>query len=174
MRRVLFTIFLMWMLIAVLALFSVLGRVFSARRAPAPVDSGNADRLIPAVTAEIDIGRQQEAYPFLRSGNWLAASDPVAAVEQYLRAWAAGDAATMKDLVCLARQADIESQVNVFKGYTEVTLVGPDCQLEGGSDVVRCQGKIAAFAGDKWAEFPLGAYQVALENDVWKWCGEVR
>ncbi len=174
MRRVLFTIFLMWMLIAVLALFSVLGRVFSARREPASVPSDITDSLIPAVTAEIDIGRQHEAYPFLRSGNWLAGSDPVATVEQYLRAWAAGDADTMKSLVCMARQAEIESQVNVFKGYTEVTLVGADCQLEGGSDVVRCQWKIAAFAGNKWAEFPLGAYQVALEDDVWKWCGEVR
>jgi hypothetical protein len=55
-----------------------------------------------------------------------------------------------------------------------VTLVGADCQREGESDVVRCQGKIAAFAGDKWAEFPLGAYQVVLENDVWKWCGGIR
>jgi hypothetical protein len=174
MRRVFFTIFLMWMLIVTLVIFSLLSNAFSAAKKRALPASGDENNPIPSVTVGIDVARQAEAYPFLRSGNWLAASDPVSTVNQYLRAWAAGDAAAMKGLVCAGKQADIESQVNVLKGYTEVTLVGADCQREGESNIVRCQGKVAAFAGDKWAEFPLGAYQLVQENDTWKWCGEVR
>lgn len=174
MRRVLFTIFLMWMLIVTLVIFSMVSKAFNAGKKPPTPASGEGDSSIPPATVGIDVSRQDEAYPFLRSGNWLAGSDPVETVNQYLQAWAAGDAEAMKSLACAGKQAEIENQVNVFTGYTEVTLVGAACQREGGSDIVRCQGKVAAFAGDKWAEFPLGAYQVALENDVWKWCGEVR
>ncbi len=174
MRRVLFTIFLIWMLIVTLVIASLLTKAFTAGKKRALPASGDENSFVPTATVAIDVSRQDEAYPFLRSGNWLAASDPVSTVNQYLQAWVAGDGEAMKGLTCLAKQPDIQSQVDVFKGYTDVTLVGADCQREGESDIVRCQGKVAAFAGDQWAEFPLGAYQVVQENDVWKWCGEVR
>jgi hypothetical protein len=105
------------------------------------------------------------------AGGDSGAGDPAEAVERYLQAKIAGDADGVRALLCSAKEADLDMEAGSFAAV-EARLEDMDCQRDGDTDVVRCQGKIVATYGTEDLDFPLSAYRMVLEGGVWKWCGE--
>jgi hypothetical protein len=99
-------------------------------------------------------------------------SDPAESVEKYLQAKVEGDATQIRSLLCSEMESVLERESRTFESVSGVTLDGMDCQRDGESDVVRCQGKIVALYGAEETEFPLVSYRVVQEDGEWKWCGE--
>ena len=66
----------------------------------------------------------------------------------------------------------LERESRTFESVSGVSIEGMDCQQEGESSVVRCQGKIIALYGTEETEFPLVSYRVVEEDGEWRWCGE--
>lgn len=97
--------------------------------------------------------------------------DPADAVEKYLTAKIAGDAAGVKALLCSAMEADLDREANSFAAV-DATIEAMDCQRDGTTDVVNCAGRIVATYGTEKLEFPLTSYAIVQEGGEWKWCGE--
>jgi hypothetical protein len=102
----------------------------------------------------------------------VAAGDPAPVVERYFQAKVAGDAETIRQLLCSEMEQEFERQMHSFDSVSQVSIQGLSCQRRGSSSVVDCQGKIVALYGAEQTEFPLGAYRIVLEDGQWKWCGE--
>lgn len=98
--------------------------------------------------------------------------DPAQTVERYLQAKVAGDAETIRRLLCTEMEADFEREWQSFSGVSEAHLEGMACLYESVRDTVRCQGKIVAAYGAEESQFPLGVYRVVWEDGEWKWCGQ--
>ncbi|HEX2623603.1 MAG TPA: hypothetical protein VHL11_25760 [Phototrophicaceae bacterium] len=99
------------------------------------------------------------------------ANDPaVLAVEAYLQAKITGDDDLIRPLLCSALEADFETEASSFDDV-KASIEGMTCQRDGDTDVVRCEGKIVAEYNGENTDFPLGAYHVAQDDGVWKWCG---
>lgn len=102
------------------------------------------------------------------------AGDPAEAVQQYLEAKVAGDAAAIGRLLCSALESTLDQEVNTFRSVSDVKLDGVSCARVGDSDRVKCDGKITAQYGAEQTEFPLETYRVVEEDGAWKWCGEAQ
>ena len=100
------------------------------------------------------------------------AGDPAQVVEQYLQAKVDGDAARIRDLLCLPMQADLDREAASFASVTDVRIENMTCSYSAGSDIVQCSGDIVALYGTEDTHFPLTNYQVVQEDGEWKWCGE--
>ena len=98
--------------------------------------------------------------------------DPAAAVERYLQAKIEGDSETLRQLLCLPMEADLQREAASFASVTEVEIEGMACERVGDSDTVQCSGEIVALYGTENASFPLTTYRVVQEDGEWKWCGE--
>jgi hypothetical protein len=98
-------------------------------------------------------------------------SDPSKTVEQYLQAKVAGDADTMRRLLCSEMEADLDREMASFASV-DAKIEDMTCQQDG--SVVRCSGRIVAVYGTENTEFPLSSYRVLQEDGEWKWCGEAR
>jgi len=101
-----------------------------------------------------------------------SAGDPADTVERYLTAKVAGDADTVRALLCSAMESARDREANAFTSVTGAEIEGMECQRAGESDVVTCTGTIKAVYGTEAAEFPLASYKVVQEDGEWKWCGE--
>ena len=100
------------------------------------------------------------------------ASDPAENVEEYIQAKVEGDAVQIRALLCSEMESLLERESRTFESVSGVSIEGMDCQREGESNVIRCQGKIVALYGTEETEFPLVSYKVVGEDGQWKWCGE--
>lgn len=101
-----------------------------------------------------------------------SAGDPVESVEKYMQAKAAGDADTIRQLLCSEMESVLERESRTFESVSDVRIEGMACQRAGDSDVVSCTGNIVATYGTEDTEFPLASYRVVQEDGEWKWCGE--
>lgn len=99
-------------------------------------------------------------------------SDPAETVENYISAKVEGDVVQIRALLCSEMESVLERESRTFESVSGVSIEGMDCQQEGESDVVRCQGKIIALYGTEETEFSLISYRVVEEDGEWKWCGE--
>ena len=100
------------------------------------------------------------------------AGDPAETVEKYMQAKVDGDADSIRALLCSEMESVLERESRTFESVSGVTIEGMDCQQDGDSNVVRCQGKIVALYGAEETEFPLVSYRVVEEDGEWRWCGE--
>ena len=100
------------------------------------------------------------------------AGDPAPVVENYLRAKATGDAATVRALLCSAKEADLAAELLTFSIAEGVEVEGLSCQRVGESDVVGCNGRVVALYGTEENSFPFTSYRVVQEDGEWKYCGE--
>ncbi|KPK04331.1 MAG: hypothetical protein AMJ56_17715 [Anaerolineae bacterium SG8_19] len=100
------------------------------------------------------------------------AGDPAETVEKYIQAKVEGDAIQIRALLCSEMESVLERESRTFESVSGVSIEGMDCQQEGESSVVRCQGKIIALYGTEETEFPLVSYRVVEEDGEWRWCGE--
>jgi hypothetical protein len=98
--------------------------------------------------------------------------DPAETVEEYIQAKVEGDAVQIRSLLCSEMESVLERESRTFESVSGVSIEGMECQREGDSNVVRCQGKIVALYGAEETEFPLVSYRVAEEDGQWRWCGE--
>lgn len=101
-----------------------------------------------------------------------SAGDPAVTVENYLQAKVAGDADTVRALLCSAKEADFETELLTFDIAEGVEIEEMACQRVGESDVVQCNGRIVALYGTEENIFPLVSYRVVEEDGEWKYCGE--
>jgi hypothetical protein len=99
-------------------------------------------------------------------------SDPAQVVERYLQAKVEGDEGTIRELLCLRMEADLQREAASFASVTDVKIENMACQREGESGTVACTGEIVALYGTENTSFPLTRYQVVQEDGAWKWCGE--
>lgn len=100
------------------------------------------------------------------------AGDPAPVVERYLRAKVAGDADTVRALLCAAKEADLDAELRTYAIAEGVKIEEMACQREGERDVVQCNGRIVALYGTEENVFPLVSYRVVQEDGEWKYCGE--
>ncbi len=100
------------------------------------------------------------------------AGDPAPMVENYLRAKVAGDADTVRALLCSAKEADLEAELRTYAIAEGVKIEEMACQRVGESDVVQCNGRVVALYGTEENIFPLASYRVVQEDGEWKYCGE--
>lgn len=100
------------------------------------------------------------------------AGDPAATVENYLQAKVAGDADTVRALLCSAREAELEAELRTFSIAEGAEIEEMACERVGESDVVQCNGRIVALYGTEENVFPLVSYRVVEEDGEWKYCGE--
>lgn len=110
-------------------------------------------------------------------GGGSAGGDPARITESYLRAKIAGEANTIRALLCAEMEAVLEREVNAFASVTGAELVDLACARDAasgadGEAVVSCAGRIVAQYGTEKAEFPLASYRLVQEDGEWKWCGE--
>lgn len=103
-------------------------------------------------------------------GESTPVSDPADVALRYMTAKAAGDGATIRSLICAAREADWESEAASF-GAVEARLRDASCTRQGTTNIVTCTGAIVAVYGLDTTEFPLSAYTMTLEDGEYKWCG---
>lgn len=99
-------------------------------------------------------------------------SDPAETVEEYIHAKVEGDTVQIRALLCSEMESLLERESRTFESVSGVSIEGMDCQREGESNVVRCQGQIVALYGTEETEFPLVSYRIVEEDGEWKWCGE--
>ena len=111
------------------------------------------------------------ALPLVACGG-SGAGDPAETVEKYMQAKVDGDADSIRALLCSEMESVLERESRTFESVSGVTIEGMDCQQDGDSNVVRCQGKIVALYGAEETEFPLVSYRVVEEDGEWRWCGE--
>jgi hypothetical protein len=98
--------------------------------------------------------------------------DPAETVEAYLQAKVDIDVETIGSLLCSEMEANLERESRTFESVSDVTIEGMDCQRDGDSDTVRCEGRIVALYGTEETEFPLISYRIVQDAGEWKWCGE--
>ncbi len=98
--------------------------------------------------------------------------DPAAAVQKYIQAKAAGDADSIRQLLCAEMESVMEREARTFESVSDVRIEDMSCQQVGDSQVVSCTGQIVATYGTEDTEFPLTSYRVVDEDGEWKWCGE--
>ena len=98
--------------------------------------------------------------------------DPAETVEAYLQAKVDSDVETIGSLLCSEMESNLERESRTFESVSDVTIEGMDCQRDGDSDTVRCEGRIVALYGAEETEFPLISYRVVQDAGEWKWCGE--
>ncbi|MCB9422119.1 MAG: hypothetical protein H6667_20120 [Ardenticatenaceae bacterium] len=101
-----------------------------------------------------------------------ATGDPAITVENYLQAKVAGNADTVRALLCSAKEADLEAELRTFSIAEGVEIKEMACQQVEESDVVQCNGRIVALYGTEENVFPLVSYHVVEEDGEWKYCGE--
>lgn len=99
--------------------------------------------------------------------------DPETAVETYLQAKVAGDADTIRSLLCSEMEQFVDRESHAFDSVTDVTIEGMSC-TDAGDGRVTCTGTIKALYGAEETEFPLTNYRVVQEDGEWKWCGETQ
>jgi hypothetical protein len=103
-----------------------------------------------------------------------AGGDPVQVVERYLKAKVAGDAQTVRLLLCAELEHLWEREVHSFDNVDGVRVEDLACRRRGAADIVDCTGEIVALYGGDQRVFPLSAYRVVYEAGDWRWCGETR
>lgn len=109
---------------------------------------------------------------FLLLAACADAGDPAVTVEHYLQAKVAGDADTVRALLCSAKEADWEAELRTFSIAEGVEIEEMACTRVGESDVVQCNGRIVALYGTEENIFPLVSYRIVEEDGEWKYCGE--
>lgn len=103
------------------------------------------------------------------------ADAPAKAVEAYLAAMGAKDAATLSSLSCAEWEPVAQMELDSFSAV-EITIEGVACQqvgTEGESTLVQCQGKLLATYNDENQEFDLSTrtYKVVQQGGEWLVCG---
>lgn len=106
-------------------------------------------------------------------GTGSPASDPDDTVERYLTAKVAGEREQVQQLLCASMEADLDREALSFAGV-EATIENMECRRDGESNTVTCAGEIKAVYGAETTSFPLGKYNVVLEDGQWKWRGATR
>ena len=98
--------------------------------------------------------------------------DPSDTVERYLQAKVAGDAQTIRLLICAEMESLWAREANSFKIAGGAEIQELSCQSRATGGIVDCQGYIVANYGGEERKFPLGAFRVTYEGGEWRWCGE--
>ncbi len=102
----------------------------------------------------------------------LTGADPaVEMVMRYLTAKVNSDSATLAEVLCSEREAQLPNEVNSFASV-QARLENVECTRVEGADIVACTGSIMALYDAENREFPLSSYRVLQEDGDWKWCGE--
>lgn len=98
--------------------------------------------------------------------------NPAMMVETYLQAKVDGNADTVRALLCSAKEADLDAELQTFSIAEGVKIEGMACERVGENDMVQCNGRIVALYGTEENVFPLVSYRVVEEDGEWKYCGE--
>lgn len=106
-----------------------------------------------------------------------AGDEAAAAVEAYLTAKVAGDAETMRPLLCAELESRLPGEAASFSAVTGVEIVEMACARNPAANAqgfmtVTCTGEIQAQYGAEAESFPLRTYRVVEEDGLWRWCGE--
>lgn len=118
--------------------------------------------LIPVVTL---------AVLFTGCSGDVATSDPAPIVEQYIQAKVEGNRDKLRDLLCAEQEINLDREAQSFSSV-KAKLENMSCQRDANTDTVTCIGAIVADYNGENTPFPLGKYNVKLEDGQWKWCGE--
>ena len=104
-----------------------------------------------------------------------SSSPAVQAVQTYLQALVAKDAARLANQSCKAWESDATLEMDSFQAVT-ATLEGVACQetgKEGSATLVNCKGSIVATYNNEKQNLDLSPrnYKVVQEGGEWRVCG---
>ncbi len=100
------------------------------------------------------------------------AGGPAMTVENYLQAKVNGDADTVRALLCSAKEADLNAELQTYAIAEGVEIEGLACQRVGEGELVQCNGRVVALYGTEENSFSFTSYRVVEEDGEWKYCGE--
>ena len=100
--------------------------------------------------------------------------NPTWVVEKYIKAKATADSTIVQRYICSDMKKYTLQEANAYVKLEDVKVVDLACQQVGTSMKVKCSGKIIGQIDNEVSEFPLSTYRVIMENNAWKWCGEMQ